>query len=261
MHYAQALKDLSFIRTNNLYDSPTLDYNMAKCCLELARFDEAIIHADKAIARDPSQAEPYIVKSLAEFNVGDSDNAARAMEILNRCSATAPQYAPMLMTKAAILSSQGKDKEALGYMNAAVANDPGNGEALLTRGLLLKKLDNLKAAVKDFGVMALLSDDVYDLKGIGLSELGRDNDALKWLNDITKAGTIAGGENYYYAAVFMMLRGDNYKAMEYIQKAIDNGYGSLYKLQYDNLSPLCLKSLRTEPGFDLIVEKAQRNFR
>ena len=261
VHYAQALKDLSFIRTNNLYDSPTLDYNMAKCCLELARFDEAIIHADKAIARDPSQAEPYIVKVLAEFNVGDSDNAARAMEILNRCSAIAPQHAPMLMTKAAILSSQGKDKEALGYMNAAVDNDPGNGEALLTRGLLLKKLDNLKAAVKDFGVMALLSDDVYDLKGIGLSELGRDNDALKWLNDITKAGTIAGGENYYYAAVFMMLRGDNYKAMEYIQKAIDNGYGSLYKLQYDNLSPLCLKSLRTEPGFDLIVEKAQRNFR
>ena len=58
----------------------------------------------------------------------------------------------------------------------------------------------------------------------------------------------------------MTLRGDNFKAMEYLQKAIEKGYGSLYKLQYDNLSPLSLKSLRTEPGFDLLVEKAQRNF-
>ena len=79
------------------------------------------------------------------------------------------------------------------------------------------------------------------------------------MNTITKNAT-AGGENYYYAALFMTLRGDNFKAMEYLQKAIEKGYGSLYKLQYDNLSPLSLKSLRTEPGFDLLVEKAQRNF-
>ena len=69
-----------------------------------------------------------------------------------------------------------------------------------------------------------------------------------------------GGENFYYAAVFMALRGDNYKAMEYLQKAINQGYGSRYRLQYDELSPVNLKSLRSEPGFDLLVEKAQRNF-
>ncbi len=259
MHYAQALKDLNFIRNNKLYESPTVDYNTARCCLELARYDEAIVHADRAIATDPSQADFYVVKALALFNAGDGNNADAAMEVLNRCSAFAPQYVPMLMAKASILSSQGKDKDALGYLNAAVANEPSNAEARLTRGLLLKKLDNLKTAVKDFNVMSLLSDDLYDLKGIALSELGRDNDALKWLNTITKNAT-AGGENYYYAALFMTLRGDNFKAMEYLQKAIEKGYGSLYKLQYDNLSPLSLKSLRTEPGFDLLVEKAQRNF-
>ena len=259
-HYAQALKDLNFIRNNKLYESPTADYNAAKCCLELARFDEAIIHADRAIAANPSQADFYVVKALAEFSAGEGNNSDVAMEILNRCSAIAPQFVPMLMAKASVLCSQGKDKDALGYLNAAVANDPSNAEARLMRGLLLKKLDNLKAAVKDFNVMTLLSDDLTDFKGFALSELGRDNDALKWLNTITKSGAIAGGENFYYAALLMALRGDNYKAMEYLQKAIDNGYGSLYKLQYDNLSPLSLKSMRSEPGFDLLIEKAQRNF-
>lgn len=260
LHYAQALKDLSFIRNNKLYDSPAVDYNMAKCCLELARYDEAIVSADRAITADPSQADCYVVKALAEFNAGEGNNGDVAMATLNRCSSFAPQYVPMLMAKASVLSSQGKDNDALGYLNAAVANEPANAEALLSRGLLLKKLGNLKIAVKDFNVMTMLSDDVYDLKGFALSELGRDNDALKWLGDITRGATIAGGENYYYAALFMAMRGDNFKAMEFLQKAIDNGYGSLYKLQYDNLSSPSFKSLRNEPGFDLLIEKAQRNF-
>ena len=57
------------------------------------------------------------------------------------------------------------------------------------------------------------------------------------------------------------MRGDNYKAMEYVQKALDNGFGSLYQLKYDVLSPLSLEPLRSDPAFDLLVEKAQGNFR
>ena len=257
--YGQALRDLNIIKRNGLYDNHTVYYNLAKCYLELARYDEALVAADQALNRDPSQPEYYLMKALAEFNVGDGGHYDTAMEVLNRCSAIAPQYVPMLVAKAALLSGQGKDKDALGYLNAAVANEPGNAEALLARAQLLKRMDNLKLAVKDYNIMSRLSDDVYDLKGIGLSELGRDNDALRWLQQVTSVNQ-PGGENFYYAAVFMALRGDNYKAMEYLQKAINQGYGSRYRLQYDELSPVNLKSLRGEPGFDLLVEKAQRNF-
>ena len=165
----------------------------------------------------------------------------------------------MLMAKAALLAKNGKGEEALGYLNAAVANEPGNAEALLARAKLLKRMDNLRLAVNDYNTMTRLSDDIYDLKGIGLSELGRDNDALRWLQQVTSVAQ-PGGENFFYAAVFMAMRGDSYKAMEYLQKAIDQGYGSRYRLQFDELSPVNLKSLRSEPGFDLLVDKAQRNF-
>lgn len=257
--YGQALRELNYVKRNGLYSNHTLYYNLAKCYLELARFDEALSSADQALNRDPSQPEYYLVKALAEYNLGDGGHYDAAMETLNRCSAVAPQYVPMLIAKASLLSSAGKDKDALGYLNAAVANEPGNAEALLARAAVLKRLDYLRLAMNDYSTITRLSDDVYDLKGFGLNEMGRDGDALRWLQHITSSN-LPGGENFYYASLFMALRGDNYKAMEYLQKAVDQGYGSRYRLEFDELSPVNLKALRTEPGFDLLIDKAQRNF-
>lgn len=259
LHYGQALSDLNFIKRNNLYNSPVVSFLTAKCNLELARYDEALTHVTQAIQADPTQPEFYLVKALAAFNAGEGNHYDAAFEALHSCSLIAPQYVPMLLAKADLYAKQGDDNEALGYLNAALANEPGNAEALLSRALLFKRINNMNLAVKDLNTMTHLSDDVLDLKGLALSELGRDTDAFKWLNGVTAVNQ-PGGENFYYAALFMALKGDSFKAMEYVQKAIDNGYGSLYKLKYDELSSLNLKSLRGESGFDLLIDKAQRNF-
>ena len=257
--YAQALSDLNRIVNQNLYNSPEVYNNMAKCLLELGRYDEAVAKADKAISIDPTQPEFYLVKSQAEYNVGEGGNHEAAMEWLNRCSLMAPQYVPMLLAKAALFARQGNDNEALGYLNAALANESGNAEALLSRALVLKRLGYDRLAATNLNTMLLLSDDIYDLKGFAFNELGRDNEAFAWLNQITST-PMPGGENYYYAALFMAQRGDNFKAKEYLEKAIELGYGSRHNLLRDDLFPITLKALRAEPGYDLIVDKAQRNF-
>ena len=258
-HYAQALNDLNYIKNLNLYDSPAVYHNMAKCLLELGRYDEAVVNADKALADDPTQPEFYLVKSQAEYYAGEDGNFDAAMEWLNRCSLMAPQYVPMLLGKAALYVRQGNDKEALGYLNAALANESGNAEALLSRALVLKRMGYDKLALANLNTMLLLSDDVYDLKGFALNELGRDSEAFNWLRQITTT-PVSGGENYYYAALFMAQRGDNFKAKEYLEKAIELGYGSRHNLLREELFPVSLQSLRGESGYDLIVDKAQRNF-
>ena len=258
--YGQALKDLNYIKRNHLYDSDVIYYDHAKCLLELARFDDALVSINSAIGRNPAQPEFYIVKALASYYAGGEKNFQAAMDALDRCSDIAPQYVPMLMTKAALLSGQGMDKDALGYLNAALANEPANAEARLARGLTLKRLGKHdELAAKDFDVMTQLSDDMYNLKGFALNELGRDTEEYKWINAIA-AEKLPGGENFYYLAALMAAKGDNLKAMEYLQQALDNGYGSLFKLQNDDLSPVNINSLRTEPEFEELLSRANRNF-
>ena len=253
-HYRQALEDLYTVQRTKQFKSNNVDYYIAKCCLELARYDEALDHVKQAIAADATQPEYYLVKSLAEYNAGQGGNIDAAMEALEHCSRMFPQYVPMLLAKASLLSRQGRDNEALGYLNAAVANDPNDAEALWTRGLLLKRLGNTKLSTRDLNTVALMSDDPHDLKGFAVAELGRDNDAFNWLRLLTAAPQ-AGGENYYYAAMFMAMRGDNFRAMDFLQKAIDNGFDSVYRLRDDVLSPVNLAPLRSDKSFDLLVDK------
>ena len=257
--YDQALRELNYIRNNNMYTGATVDYGIAKCYTELGRYDEALPYANKAIQSDPMQPDYYFVKAIAEYYAGGGGHTDDAMETLRRCSVIAPQYVPMLLAKAALLIHQGNDNQALGYLNAAVANDPGNGEALFTRAMLFKRLNKQELADRDLNTMLLLDNDAYDLKGLAQSELGRDNDALGWVQQIT-SNVLPGGENYYYAALLMAFRGDNYKAMEYLNKAVEMGYASLHRLKNDVLAPVSLQSLRHEPGFDLLIDKAQPNF-
>ena len=253
--YSQALEDLLMIKSRRLYDTPNVDYHIARCYLEQGRYDEALAQVDQALARDPSQPEYYIVKSTAEYYSGEGGRFDAAMDALDRCSMSFPQYVPMLLGKAALLSNQDNDKAALGYLNAAVANDPNDAQALLSRALVLRRLGNDKLAIRDLNTVALMSDDMYDLKGFAMNLLGRDNEAFKWLNQISSL-SMPGGEDYYYAALFMAQRGDNFRARDFLQKALDNGFGSVYRLRDDVLSPLNLSSLRSEPEFELLLEKA-----
>ena len=257
--FAMALADLTPLKHDARYGTAAVYQNLARCYLELGRWDEALEHAGKAISMDATLPDAYLIEALAQFHADGGGHSDQAMASLNRCSAFAPRYVPMLMAKALIYLAMGKEKDALSYMNAAVAVDPADAEALISRGMLLKRMGNVKMAHRDFTAAASLSDDLYDLRGIAMNELGRGNEALAWVRQVT-ATSLPGGENYYYAAVLMTLRGDHFRANEYLQRALDLGYGSLYRLRYDDLSLIGIKALRGEQGFDLLIDKARRNF-
>ncbi len=257
--YAQALQDFSRVKRSGEYNTHVLYFHQAKCCLELARYDEALTYIGQALEQDPSQPEYYLVKALAQYHAGQGGNAQEAMGTLDDCAAVAPQYGPMLLTKAALLSSEDNEDEALSYLNAAVANDPDDTEARLARAFALRRLGNEEAALNDLNAVARFSDDLYDFRGFALSELGRDNEMYGWLDKVTKQKQ-PGGENFYYAAALMALRSNNITAMDYLRQAIEQGYGSLRLLRDDIFSPIGIKSLREEPDFQLLLEKAQPNF-
>lgn len=255
--YAQALKDFERVKRSGEYNTHTLYYHLAKCNLELARYDEALTYIDQALELDPSQPEYYLAKATAQYYAGEGGNAQEAMSTLDDCGAVAPQYGPMLLAKAALLSATGNDDEALSYLNAAVANNPDDTEALLARAFTLRRLGNETAALRDITAVSRFGDDLYDLKGFALSELGRDNEMYEWLEKVTSK-KLPGGENLYYAAALMSMRGNNIGAMEYLRQAVEQGYGSVYMLRDDVFSPVSIKSLRDTPDFKLLLDQVQR---
>ena len=255
--YAQALKDFDRVKRSGEYSTHTLYYHLAKCCLELARYDEALTYIGQALAIEPNQPEYYVVKACAQYYAGGDGNADEAMNTLDRCSAVAPQYGPMLLTKAALLAREGNDDESLSYLNAAVANNPDDTEALLARAFTLRRLGNEDAAYKDLLAVSRFGDDLFNFRGFALSELGRDNDMYAWLDKVTKK-PLPGGENLYYAAALMSMRDNKTAAMDYLRQAIELGYGSLYLLRDDVLSTIGVQSLRDEPDFQLLLEKVDR---
>jgi len=253
------LADLNNVMRTRSYDSPTVYFNAGRCCFELEQYADAARLADQALAMDSSQPEYYLLKSQALYYAGDGGNVDAAMEWLDRCSLVDAQYVPMLMAKAALYSRQGQDETALSYLNAALDQEPDNAEALLSRATLLQRLGQIQQADQDMNTMLMLSDDVYDLKGFALYALGHNSEAMRWLQQIT-SNSIPGGEAFYYAATLMATRGDNFKAMEYITRAIELGYGSRHRLEREELLPATLAPLRSDQGFKMLLEKASPNF-
>ena len=107
----------------------------------------------------------------------------------------------------------------------------------------------------------MLGSGLESLRGFALHQLGRDAEAAKWCEDIVKDNLVAGGEAYFTAAVLMSQCGKAEVALDYLDKALANGYGSYYDVMI-NESPLTsLEDVRYMEQFKTIVAKYDSLFK
>ena len=265
-HYGQALRDLKSIMFNNLYDYHSIYYYAAQCQRELTQWDDALNNINKAIAMAPDEMDYYALKSDIIQYRGRGANYDAAIGVLNEALAKSSSNVSLLMAKARILLKQHKDNDALACLNTLLANNSSNAEALLLRGWVNKyRLNNETMALADFEKVGSFNNDLNNLKGFALHELGRDEDARKWAKEIVQKGVLPGGEMYYYAAALLSdigdeNNGDNRQAMEYLRSALANGYGSLYEINVNEDPYVNLKLLRRNAEFKSTIEQNQTNF-
>lgn len=86
-------------------------------------------------AADPKDVEALtiIAERLLMFNAPD-----KAMVFVDRALAVTPADAHLMDLKAVALAGLGQDKEAVDYLKAALAQDPGNAQAKFHLGMLYK---------------------------------------------------------------------------------------------------------------------------
>ncbi|MBR1883157.1 MAG: tetratricopeptide repeat protein [Muribaculaceae bacterium] len=266
LHYGQALKNFKNIINYNLYDYHSIYYYTALCQFNLMQYDEALSNVNKAIAMQGNEPDYYILKSLIEQYQGKGNNYSQALATLDKAAGLNAKYTPTLLARARMMVNARNNQGALEQLNALLAIEPANAEALLLRGWVYKyRLSKPSAARSDFEQMLTADETMTNLRGFALHELGRADNARQWAQKIIADNKIIGGESYYYAAALLSdigdaKKGDKDQAIEYLRSALANGYGSLHSLKADETPYVNLKLVRRYPTFETLMKENALNF-
>lgn len=263
-HYGQALRNLDFIVDNNLYDYHSIYFYRAQCQYALTQYADALVNINKAIAmNENADADYYVVKAQCEQNLKKFEAATMT---LDQAAKLVPNTEAVLLEQARLLSSRRADKEAQTKLAALLAVNPKNAEALLLKGWIEKyRQNNAASAKKTFEQVLACGDDMSSLRGFALHELGREDEARAWANQIIQDNRIVGGQSYFLASALLSdigdyEAGDKVKSMEYLRSALANGYGNLHEIKVNETPYVNLKLVRRYPDFQTTLDQNQLNF-
>lgn len=263
-HYGQALRNLDFIVENNLYDYHSIYYYRAQCQYALTQYAEALTNVNKAIAiNENTDAKYYVLKAQCEQNLKTPEAATMT---LDQAAKLEPNNESILLEQARQLSNRRADKEALAKLGTLLTVNGKNAEALLLKGWIEKyRQNNAAAASKTFERVLACGDGMASLRGFALHELGRDDEARAWANQIIQDNRIIGGESYFLASALLSdigdyEAGDKTKSMEYLRSALANGYGNLHEIKVNETPYVNLKLVRRYPDFQNVVDQNSLNF-
>ncbi len=263
-HYGQALRNLDFIVDNNLYDYHSIYFYRAQCQYALTQYADALVNVNKAIAmNENADADYYVVKAQCEQNLKKFEAATMT---LDQAAKLVPNTEAVLLEQARLLSSRRADKEAQTKLAALLAVNPKNAEALLLKGWIEKyRQNNAASAKKTFEQVLACGDDMSSLRGFALHELGREDEARAWANQIIQDNRIIGGQSYFLASALLSdigdyEAGDKVKSMEYLRSALANGYGNLHEIKVNETPYVNLKLVRRYPDFQTTLDQNQLNF-
>ncbi len=258
-HYADALKSLEEIISRKLYDYHGIYFDAASSAFNLCKYDEALKYIDTAISMNGGIAYYYVLKSqiLSAMNRVDDAYAAIKAALIG-----SPEDRDVLYQKAMLDIDRGEYRETLQGLNVLLMTVPDDIKATYLRGWLKKnKLNDKEDARSDFNSILMLGSGVESLRGFALHQLGRDDEAVKWCEDIVKNNSVAGGEAYFVAAVLMSQCGNADAALDYLDKALASGYGSYYDVMINESPMTSLEDVRYMEQFKTIVEKYDSLFK
>lgn len=258
-HYADALRSLEEIISRKLYDYHGIYFDAASSAYNICKYDDALKYVDTAISMRGDIAYYYVLKSQILSAMNRVDDAYVAIKT---ASIGSPEDRDVLYQKAMLDIDRGEYRDALQGLNVLLMTVPDDVKATYLRGWLKKnKLNDKDAAQSDFNSILMLGSGIESLRGFALHQLGRDAEAAKWCEDIVKDNLVAGGEAYFTAAVLMSQCGKAEVALDYLDKALANGYGSYYDVMINESPQTSLEDVRYMEQFKTIVAKYDSLFK
>jgi len=152
--YEEALMDFACILRINK-DSARAREGIALCYAELGRNTEAIDRLNEIIEKNPNSISAHMMRGECYRNMHEFDKARSDFSWLlqndKKCSTA---YCSM----ADLLTMEGKNEEALIYLNSAILTMPNKFETRQRRADILVSLGQYQEANKEFDIISQLPD-------------------------------------------------------------------------------------------------------
>ncbi len=140
------------------HPSPEAFFAYASLALEAGRLDEALEAADKALAQKPDLIQALVLKAQA-LSLKDK---AKALAFLEKAIGAHPKAKALRLAYAQLLIDAGALEKALGQLDAVLAEDPADAEALYVKGLIAFQLERLEEAQQAFARLLELGEKRHE---------------------------------------------------------------------------------------------------
>lgn len=251
-NYLAAIDDFQTIIDQRLYNYHGLNASIARCELGLSRYDEAQAQIDEAIkASAGTVAEYYVIRSQIMRAQGRHDEAIAAA---NHAMVIDREYVPGLVEMALNYVDKKDYEQAIAVLGEASMLDANNPEIYLLRAWIHGSFLNQPAAARQFNQQALdvegfADTDVSSLRGFALLALDRGAEGDAWMEKILTTVPDNDGRNNYLGACYWMLRGQDDKALECVERSLQAGYSDNHNWMDNNDGPVNAGTLRDDLRF------------
>ena len=260
-HYLAAIADYDKIITENLDSYPGLNGALAECFYYLGKYDRALLNADYAISATDFNAPYYVTKSLI---LAAKEDASGAVDAATKALDKEPELITALRAKALALIADGKSAEASVALSEAAMVNPEDPELQILRGWVLRDYRNQERNANNAFEMVLDMDYDFDninsLRGFALLELGRKEEADKWMERVLATANDYDGEVNYLGACYYSQAGLPERALRCMETSLEKGYANYHNWTKASAANLNCAPLRSNPRFDELLQKYSHLF-
>ncbi len=261
MHYGSALHDLNIIVGNRYYEDASIYRDKAYCEFQLGQLSNALNSINKSIEFKADDPDSYVLRARIQRFADESKTYASALATLQQAERLSSTNTSCLIEQAKIMIAKRQNDAAVQMLDRVLKIEPQNVEALLMRGWVAKyRQGNPESALADFGRVLSLGSDLESMRGFALHELGRDDEARQWAQNIITASNIVGGNAYVVASALYSDIDDNDQAIKFLESALANGYGSWFEVKTNEDPYVNLKLVRRHADFQTLIERYVGNF-
>ena len=250
--------DIEAIKSYNKGNSLFLErlYSRAYAYYHLGYYQQAINDYNEVLTKIQNDYSSFGVECLdylarAYRAIGDIDKAIEIYNILGETFDSKEDYSSY--QRGWCYEMKGEFDKAMAGYNRAISLDPNYAYYYLMRGELLHKgliQGDKEQAKSDFETVLELDTIVYDYscRQYALHYLGRDDEAIKWMDEMITQNPQNRG-NYYDKACLYAIMGRKSEAVAALREAFEHGYINFGHIKIDD----DMDPIRELPEFKALI--------